>query len=76
LRNSPAALGVKLDNIDLLEGLKDFSVDRTGGIDVVGRAGSAVLLPPVGFAETTDADGFAEVDVTSDGCCADVEPVH
>jgi len=43
---------------------------------VVAGAGTTVLLSTVGLAETTDTDGLAEVDVTSDGSGTDIEPVH
>jgi len=43
---------------------------------MVGGTGSTVLLSTVSLAETADADGFAEVDMASDGSCADVEPIH
>jgi hypothetical protein len=42
---------------------------------MVGRSRAAVLLAAVGFSETTDADGLAEVDMTGDGGGADIEPV-
>jgi hypothetical protein len=75
LRNAPATLVlVLLQHANLLKRLHDFAVYGAGGIDVVGRAGSAVLGAAVDFAEAADTNGFADVDVAGDGCGADVEP--
>jgi len=43
---------------------------------VVAGAGTTVLLPAMGLAETTNANRLAEVDVTGDGSGANVKPVH
>ena len=42
---------------------------------MVTRSGPAILGAAVDFTETTDADGFAQVDVAGDRGGADVEPV-
>ena len=42
---------------------------------MMGWAGATVAGGAVDFAKTTDADGFAEVDVACDGSGADVEPI-
>lgn len=73
--DSPSTvLLVMLNNTDLLEGLEDLAVDGAGGVDVVGRCGTAVLGCAVDFAEAADTDGFAEVDVAGYRGGADVEP--
>ena len=66
---------ILLQDTDLLEGLEDLSVNRSGSIDVVRWAGSTVTGRSVDLAKTTDTDGFAEVDVAGDGSGADVEPI-
>jgi hypothetical protein len=43
---------------------------------VVAGAGTTVLLSTMGLAETTNANGLAEVDVTGDGSGANVKPVY
>ena len=63
-----------LEDIDLLEGLEDLTVDGARGVDVVGGTVAAVLGRAVDAAETVDTDGLAEVDVTGDGGSADVVP--
>lgn len=42
---------------------------------MVGWAGATVLLAAVESAQAADTDVLAEVDVTGDGCGADVEPI-
>lgn len=64
-----------LQDTELLEGLDDLAVDGTGGVDVVGWAGSAVLGGAVDAAEAAYADGLAHVDVAGYGGGADVEPI-
>jgi hypothetical protein len=65
---------VVLENTDLLQGLNDLSVDRSGSIDVVGGTGATVLDTTVDLAQTADTDSLADVDVTGDSSGADVEP--
>lgn len=66
---------VVLEDANLLKGLHDLTVDRAGGVDVVGGAGSAVLGGTVDLAETANTDGLAHVDMAGDGGGTDVEPV-
>ena len=65
---------VLLENTDLLERLHDLAVNGSGGVDVVGWAGTAVLWRTVNLPETADTDGLAEVDVAGDSGGADVIP--
>lgn len=67
---------ILLNNLDLLEGLEDLAVNRTGGIDVMGWAVATVLGTAVDAAKAADTDGLAEVDVAGNGSGADVEPVN
>lgn len=76
LRNPSSTLGANFNNANLLEGLEDLAVNGAGGVNMVGGTGSTIFLSTVSLAETADADGFAEVDMASDGSCADVEPIH
>ena len=66
---------VVLEDIDLLEGLEDLTVDGARGVDVVGGTVAAVLGRAMDLAQTVDTDGLAEVDVTGDGGSADVVPI-
>ena len=66
---------VVLEDIDLLEGLEDLTVDGSRGVDVVGGTVAAVLGRAMDLAQTVDTDGLAEVDVTGDGGSADVVPI-
>ena len=66
---------VVLEDIDLLEGLEDLTVDGSRGVNVVGGTVAAVLGRAVDLAQTVDTDGLAEVDVTGDGGSADVVPI-
>lgn len=66
---------ILLKDTNLLKCLHDLAVNGSGSINVVGWAGSTVTGGAVNLAETTDTDGFAEVDVTGDGGGADVEPI-
>lgn len=66
---------IALKNTNLLEGLHDLAVNRSGSGDVVGWAGTTVAGGSVDLAKTSDTDGFAEVDVASDGRGANVVPV-
>jgi hypothetical protein len=77
LRDAAATLLlVVLNDANLLEGLEDLAVNRAGGVDVVRGTVATVLGGTVDAAETADTDGLAEVDVTSHGGGADVEPVN
>ena len=71
----PSTLLVDLNHTNLLQALQDLSVDGTGGVNVMGWAGTTVLLSAVGLAETADTNRLAEVDVTGDRSGADVIPV-
>lgn len=65
---------INLEDTDLLESLEGLAVNGTGGIDVVGGTGTAVLGGTVDLAETANTDSLAHVDVTSDSGGTDVEP--
>lgn len=65
---------VLLKDTDLLKSLEDLALDVPGGIDVVRWAGSSVPGATVSLDETANTDSLAEVDMTSDGSSADVEP--
>ena len=66
---------VLLQNTNLLQRLHDLPVDRSGGVDVVRWARTTVLDGAVDLSQTTDTDGLAHVNVTSDGGGTDVVPV-
>ncbi len=66
---------VLLEDTDLLKGLEDLALDSTGGVNVVGGAGTTVLGRAVDLTQAANTDGLAEVDVTGDGGSADVVPV-
>jgi len=66
---------VTFKDADLLERLHNLTVDRAGGIDVVGWARATVAGGAVDLAKPADTDGLAEVDVAGDGGGAHVEPV-
>lgn len=66
---------ILLQDTDLLEGLHNLAVYAAAGIDVVRWAGSTVAGGAVNLSETSNTDGFSEVDVAGDRGSTNVEPV-
>jgi len=58
---------IRLQDVDLLQGLEDLAGNGAGRLDVVGRAGTAVLGTTVKLLQSTNTDAAAEVDVASNG---------
>lgn len=52
-----------------------MTVNRSGSVNVVGWSGSTVLGGTVNLGETSNTDGFAEVDVTGVGSGTNVVPI-
>jgi hypothetical protein len=73
--SAASLLLILLEDTDLLKCLHDLAVNGSGGVNVVGWAGTTVAGGAVNLAETTNTDGFAEVDVTGDGSGTNVEPI-
>ena len=67
---------ILLQNPNLLQTLHHLTIDASAGINMVAWSRSAILCAAVGFAQTTHADGFAEIDVSGNRGGADVEPVE
>lgn len=66
---------IELKDTNLLKSLHNLTVNGSGSIGVVRWAGTTVTGGSVNLAHTSDTDCLAEVDVTSDGGGAGVEPV-
>ena len=69
LGDSPAAVVGDLEDADLLEGLADFALNGCRGVGVVRGTVPAPVASAVKFCEGTDADVFAQVDVSCDRGC-------
>ena len=54
---------ISLQDVNLLQGLEDLAGNGAGRLDVVGRAGTAVLGTTVDLLQGTDTDTATEVDV-------------
>lgn len=69
LRDLASAVGVSLEDTDLLESLDDVALDTGGRVAVVAGLDSAAVLGAVKLGEGTDTDVLAKVDVTGNGRC-------
>lgn len=67
LTDLSSSIRSSLKYTDLLKGLNDSSLNTSSGITVVTWSYTSSVLGTVEFGESTDTDGFSEVDVSSDG---------
>jgi hypothetical protein len=63
------------EHTNLLEGLQGLALDSARSISVVGWASTAVNATAIQFAQSTNTDAVAQINVASNGGSMDVEPV-